>query len=94
MALSFGKYDKWVHQIVEDKLEDKKYECKLISDRSLVTNITEEDLKNIDSQWVKTLGPSCSRYVMLIALWDARSKLTFGSTGNAEVSLYLLDKQK
>ncbi len=87
------KLDKWVHEIVEDKLEDKKYECKLISDRNLVKKITEEDIKNINPEWIKTLGSSCSRYVMLIALWDARSKLTFGSTGNAEVSLYLLDKQ-
>lgn len=87
------KLDKWVHEIVEDKLKDKKYECELISDRDLVNKMTEEDVKSINPEWIKTLGPSCSKYVMLIALWDARSKLTFGSTGNAEVSLYLFDKQ-
>lgn len=87
------KLDKWVHKIVKDKLKDKKYGCTILSDRSLVSSLTEDELKNFDTQWVKSLGSSESRWIMLFALWDARSKLTFGSTGNAEVSLYMFDKQ-
>lgn len=87
------KLNKWVLGKVKGQLKRKKYTFTLVSDTSIVDNITEEDLKEVDAEWVKNLGPSGSRWVIVIALLDARSKLTFGSTGNAEVSGYLFDKK-
>jgi len=87
------KLDKWVQGMVKGQLKSKKYTFTLVSDRSIVDNITEEDLKEVDTEWVKNLGPSGSRWVIVMVLLDARSKLTFGSTGNAELSGYLFDKK-
>jgi len=87
------KLDEWILDEVKDRLERKEYTFTIVSDTSFVDNITEEDLQAVDAEWVKNLGPSGSRWVMLIALLDAKSKLTFGSTGNAEVSGYLFDKK-
>ncbi|WP_300672704.1 hypothetical protein [Desulfoluna sp.] len=88
------KLDKWVQRVVKGKLKYKKYTFTLISDLSIVDNITEEDLKEVDAEWVKNLGPSGSRWIIIVALLDAKSKLTFGCTGNAEISGYLIDKKE
>lgn len=88
------KLDKWVLGEVKSKLKRKEYTFTIASDTSFVDNITEEDLQEVDAEWVKNLGPSGSRWVIVIALLDAKSKLTFGSTGNAEVSGYLFDKKE
>lgn len=88
------KLDKWVQGTVKGQLKRKKYTFTLVSDRSIIDNITEEDLKEADAEWVRNLGPSGSRWVMVVVLLDARSKLIFrGSTGDAEVSGYLFDKK-
>jgi hypothetical protein len=42
---------------------------------------------------VRKLGPAEARWVMVVSLGDVTSKVTFGSTGNAEVSGYVYDKQ-
>ncbi len=87
------KLDKWVQGMVKSQLKRKKYTFTLVSDRTIVDNITEEDLKKVDAEWVRNLGPSGFRWVVVVVLLDARSKLTLGSTGNAEVSGYLFDKK-
>ncbi len=51
-----------------------------------------EDLESPAPEWVKKLGPADARWVMVVCLDDVTSKMTFGSTGNAEVSGYLFDK--
>jgi len=86
------KLNKWILGTVKSSLKRKKYTFTIVSDTSLVGNITEEDLQTVDAEWVKDLGPTGSRWVMVIALLDAKSKLTFGSTGNAEVAGYLFDR--
>ncbi len=87
------KLDKWVHGIVKGQLKKKEYTAVVDPDISLVSGITEEDLQEADTEWVRSVGPPGSRWVMVIALLDAQSKLTFGSTGNAEVSGYLFDRK-
>ena len=56
--------------------------------------IAEEDLLDAKPSWIQRLGPPSSRWVMVVCLHDVHSKLTFGSTGNAEMSAYLFDKEK
>lgn len=85
------KLDKWVHKTVEYNLKKKKYSYGFVTDRNIVESITEDDLSDIEANWIKELYPSGERWILLVALLDSRSKLTLGSTGNAEVSSYLFD---
>ena len=53
----------------------------------------EEDLKEPTPAWISKLGPDDARWVLIVALEDAASKITFGSKGSAVVSGYLFDKK-
>jgi len=55
--------------------------------------IAEEDLQAGEPQFIRKLGPADSRWVLVVCLEDVISKVTFGSTGNAEMSGYLFDKE-
>jgi hypothetical protein len=55
--------------------------------------VSEDDLKEPDEQWVRKLGPDNARWVLVLALEDSESHLTFGSTGSAIVMGTLFDKQ-
>jgi len=76
-----------------DSLKQKRYQVVVLTDSKLVAGITDEDLKDPSTDWVKTIGPSESRWVMALAVGELSRKLTFGSTGNAEVNLFIFDKQ-
>lgn len=54
--------------------------------------IAVEDLENPQASYVKKLGPTSDRWVMVVLLDDIHSKIVFGSTGNAELDGYLFDK--
>ena len=58
-----------------------------------IEQILEDDLREADGEWIKRLGPAKSRWVMVLMLVDVTTKLTFGSTGNAEVAGFLYDKE-
>jgi len=55
--------------------------------------VAEEDLQAAEPQFIRKLGPADSRWVLVVCLEDVISKVTFGSTGNAEMSGYLFDKE-
>jgi hypothetical protein len=77
----------------KDKLKEKGYQVSLSDNMGEVTQIAEDDLKSADPQWIKRLGPSDARWVMVLVLVDVSTELTFGSTGNAEVAGFLFDKE-
>jgi hypothetical protein len=54
--------------------------------------IAVEDLEDAQSSYLKKLGPTSERWVMVVLLDDIHSKIVFGSTGNAELDGYLFDK--
>ncbi|MGA2788080.1 MAG: hypothetical protein ABSF60_11180 [Verrucomicrobiota bacterium] len=74
-------------------LQQKRYKVVVLEDTNLVAGITDEDLKEPTPDWVKGIGPSESRWVMALAVGELSRKITFGSTGNAEVNLFIFDKQ-
>jgi hypothetical protein len=74
-------------------LESKGYRVSLSENIGDVVQIMEDDLKAGDSKWIKRLGPPEARWVMVLVLVDVTTKLTFGSTGNAEVSGFLYNKE-
>jgi hypothetical protein len=55
--------------------------------------VSEDDLKEPEEQWIRKLGPENARWVLVLALEDSESHLTFGSTGSAIVMGALFDKQ-
>ena len=79
--------------LAERHLTDKYYPHTVVRDRAIIEQVTPVVLESPSRDWVRTLGPSGSRWVLLLVLEDASSGLSFGSTGNAEMSGYLFDKE-
>lgn len=77
-----------------NNLHHKNYDVVSSNDEGAVGDIADEDLNGARPGWVKKLGPSDARWVLVVGLDDAHSKITFGSTGNAEVEGFLFDKQQ
>ncbi|MGA2468551.1 MAG: hypothetical protein ABSH06_29945 [Thermodesulfobacteriota bacterium] len=75
-------------------LNMKRYKVILSDNMGGVEQITENDLKSEDSEWIKQLGPTEARWVMALVLVDYRTKLIFLSLeGYAEVAGFLYDKE-
>jgi len=89
LSLNFAK----LQQNMAGSMKQKHYTVVILSDTNLVAGITDEDLKEPTPDWVKGVGPSDSRWVMALAVGELSRKITFGSTGNAEVNLFIFDKQ-
>ena len=77
---------------VVSTLKKKRYSVRAAGTSGTAGQIDIEDLESPDPLWVKKLGPADARWVMVICLDDVTSKITFGSTGNAEMSGFLFDK--
>lgn len=75
-------------------LKKKRYSASAGSFSGEIGEIDEEDLQSALPAYIKKLGPANARWVMVICLQDVASRITFGSTGNAEVSGYLFDKNR
>lgn len=75
-------------------MKRRGYPSVIVDNTGDVGQIAEEDLQDAKPAWIKRLGPPPSRWVFVVCLLDVHSKMTFGSTGNAEISGYLFDKEK
>jgi len=73
-------------------LQNKRYSASSAASTGQSGEIAIEDVEGAAQPFVKKLGPASERWVLVIFLNDISSKLTFGSTGNAQVSGYLFDK--
>lgn len=65
-----------------------------IKDQKFVESLVEDDFTNPDSTFLSALGPVEARWLFCPILHDYQSKITFGSTANAEISGYLIDKKR
>ncbi len=86
------KLDKWVLPHAERSLKKRGYKYNVEQDRSLLLNISHDTLEVPTEEFIKSLPPESARWVLILVLDDSSSKMTFGSTGNAEMSGYLFDK--
>jgi hypothetical protein len=82
-----------IRELGMEILEKKGYRVSLDDNIGNVDEITEDDLKSGNPKWILRLGPPGARWVMVLTLNDVTTKLVFGSTGNAEVSGFLFDKE-
>lgn len=85
--------DDWVLPIAERSLKKLGYSYNIERNRSLLSNISQDDLEAPTGNFIVSLPPAGSRWILVLALDDSSSKMTFGSTGNAEMSGYLFDKE-
>jgi hypothetical protein len=88
-SVNMGDVQKTLISLLNKK---KHYPASAASTSGEVGQIAVEDLESAIPSYVKKLGPPDARWVMVICLDDVVSKLSFGSTGNAELSGYLFDK--
>jgi hypothetical protein len=86
-------FEKHVRQKAIKALQKKAYVVGATETVGDVGEIVEEDLRAPDAAWVKKLGPSDARWVLLLMLLDLKTKVVFGSTGNAEIAGVLCDKE-
>ena len=85
--------DDWVLPIAESSLKDRGYPCAVQRDRSLISEISRDAIEAPTKNFIEDLPPASSRWILVLALNDSSSNLTFGSTGNAEMTGYLFDKK-
>ena len=75
-------------------LKSKRYPVEVLEESAQVANLTEEDLEAASAEWIRSLQPAGAPWIMVFAVHDVTRRLTFGSTGNAEISAYLYDREK
>jgi hypothetical protein len=83
-----------LQKTVTDSLKRKRYDTVVLSGSHLLAGLTDEDLRDPTHDWIGQTGPSEARWMMLLVVTELSRKLTFGSTGNAEVSLAILDRHQ
>jgi hypothetical protein len=74
-------------------LQQKRYPANAAGTSGISGEIAVEDVDSADPAFIKKLGTADERWVLVVFLNDITSKVTFGSTGNAELSAYLFDKE-
>ena len=87
------KLDKWVEPFAKKRLKKAGYEYEIDTAPAYVEAVTLDGLEDADAEMIASLGPDGSRWVMLLVLQDASSKMTFGSTGAAEMTGYIFDRE-
>ena len=80
-GVSFQK----LQSAVVSGLKRKRYSASGIGTAGSAGEIAEEDLRGASASYINKLGPADARWVMVVCLDDVASKITFGSTGNAEL---------
>jgi hypothetical protein len=91
--LTIDKINDWTKITIESRLKKFGYKVNILSDRILVDKLTEDDLSSKDPVWLNEVTSPGSNWILVVGLIDVMSKLTFGSTGNAEVTGYLYNKK-
>lgn len=87
--------DEYVHVTAKQLMVERGYKVVTYADRSLVSALQAEPTRDAINPTIKDFViPDGPRHVLLFGLIDAYSKLTFGSTGNAEMFGYLIDQDR
>ena len=74
-------------------LESKHYSVLLDSNGDALAKLTLQDLDSDQPEWVKTFPCTGSRWIMIFVVHNVSSTMPLYSTGNAELSGYLFDRQ-
>jgi hypothetical protein len=71
-------------------LKDRNYPAVQADSTGTAGEIAEEDLQESKAEWIKRLGLSADRWIMVVCLFDVHTKR---SQTNAEFGGYLFDKE-
>ncbi len=86
--------DAWVLPRLSRLLESLGYVPVLRADRTLIASLQSLPSKEMLEPALPSFNPKLpQRWILICCLIDSYSKLTLGSTGNAEMSAYLIDTQ-
>lgn len=77
---------------ISKSITKKGYNVNVIKDIPKAENLLEIDVREGDPEFYGSFA-SYGKYILFPVLIDCTSKLTFGSTGNAEVAVYLIDTE-
>lgn len=87
--------DAWVHVPAKRLMGMRGYKVTTFADRALISALQALPTREAIEAEVKDFAiPNGPRHVLVFGLVDAYSKMTFGSTGNAEMVGYLIDQQR
>ncbi len=90
----FAKSGTTIYWTTERTFKKKKgFDVTFESDYGGVESVSEDDLLDTDPAWVKKLGPEKDRWILLLALEDTVSKVTFGKAFAIECSAIFYDKK-
>lgn len=89
LSLNSTKLQRWLVK----SFKDKRYRTDAVTDLNSVSGITGEDIRDASPDWIKSFGPADARWLVVLEVDELSRKITFGSTGQAEVVLAILDKQ-
>ena len=85
--------DAQILPIAERELTRLGYQYRVVRDRHVIDGLERGDFDHPSPEEIAALQPSTSRWLMALILESSASSLTFGSTGTAELTGYLFDKQ-
>jgi hypothetical protein len=86
--------DAWVHAAAKQFMTKRGYKVTTFGDRALLDPLQPAaGAETVEARVKDFTIPNGPRHLLVFSLVDAYSKLTFGSTGNAEMVGYLVDQQ-
>jgi len=85
----------FMHSTVKYYLKKYDYKFEVLTDASLLYGISADDITYPEESWIRSLGPTDSRYILLMALLDAQTQnKTFGKGASVEMLGLLVDKSR
>ena len=85
--------DEWILPFTGRQLEELGYSYSIERDRSLLLNISRDDLEIPTRDFIKSLPSENARWVLVLALDELLTEGAFSGSSNAEMSGYLFDKE-
>jgi hypothetical protein len=85
--------DAQILPIAERELTRLGYAYTIVRDRHAIERIERGDFEHPSPGEIAALEPSTSRWLLALVVESSASSLTFGSTGTAELTGYLFDRQ-
>jgi hypothetical protein len=87
-------YNKLVQKNAAAALKGLRYPREVVTDPASISLLSAEDLRQPNADVISRTGPADARWMMAFVLEDVSRKVVFlGATGNAELGMYILDKQ-
>ena len=80
--------------IAASLIVDKGYDIDFEEDIGSLSGIYIEDIQTHSKDWIERLGPEDTRWILLMAILDAKSEAGFGRSAAAEIQAFLFDKQQ